>query len=58
MQAKVFLCAAGRAGRHRTAKKDLCLEQFRRRNERLVNQEVYGNWTLITMIRLFANRSE
>ena len=56
--AKLYHARWGIEEHYKTAKKDLCLEQFRGRSERLVRQELYANCTLITLTRLFANRSE
>ena len=43
---------------YKTAKQELCLEQFRGRSERLVKQELYAHCTMVALTRLFANRSE
>ena len=56
--AKLYHARWGIEEYYKTAKKDLRLEQFRGRSERLVKQELYANCTLIALTRLFANRSE
>ena len=56
--AKLYHARRGIEELCKTARQGLCLEQFRGRSERLVQQELKAHCTLIALTRRFAHHSE